>query len=58
MPKVDPHVLHILWIEKEEIGMTGFVRNGYDTFPPSPPFVHALSLSLEETGTDQTNPTF
>ena len=29
----------------------------YDTFPP-PPFVHALSFSLEETGADQTNPTF
>ena len=28
----------------------------YDTFPP--PFVHALSFSLEETGTDQTNPMF
>ena len=26
-------------------------------FPP-PPFVHAMSFSLEETGTDQTNPTF
>ena len=25
-------------------------------FPP--PFVHAMSFSLEETGTDQTNPTF
>ena len=29
----------------------------YDTFA-SPPFVHALSFSLEETGTDQTNPIF
>ena len=26
-------------------------------FPP-PPFVHAMSFSLEETDTDQTNPTF
>ena len=29
----------------------------YDTIPP-PPFVHAMSFFLEETGTDQTNPTF
>ena len=29
----------------------------YDTFPP-PPFVFALLFSLEETGTDQANPTF
>ena len=28
----------------------------YDTFPP--PFVHAMSFSLAETGTDQTNPIF
>ena len=28
----------------------------YNTFPP--PFVHALSFPLEETGTDQINPTF
>ena len=27
-------------------------------FPPPPPFVHALSFSLEETGTDQMNPIF
>ena len=29
----------------------------YDTISP-PPFVHAMSFSLEETGTDQINPTF
>ena len=28
----------------------------YDTIPL--PFVHAMSFSLQETGTDQTNPTF
>ena len=28
----------------------------YDTI--SPPFVHAMSFYLQETGTDQTNPTF
>ena len=28
----------------------------HDTFPP--PLVHALSFSLEETGTGQTNPIF
>ena len=28
----------------------------YDTIPP--PFVHGMSFSLEETMTDQTNPTF
>ena len=31
---------------------------GKDTNRISPSFVHALSFSLEETGTDQTNPIF
>ena len=35
----------------------GFGPPIYDTIPP-PPFVHAMSFSLEETDTDQTNPTF
>ena len=30
----------------------------YDTSPHPRPFLHALSFSLEETGTDQTNPAF
>ena len=34
-------------------------KNGFGLWYVSPPpFVHALSFSLEETGTDQTNPTF
>ena len=36
-------------------------KNGFGSPPPMirpPPFVHALPFSLEETGTDQTNPTF
>ena len=37
-------------------------KNGFGPPPPMtrfpPPFVHALSFSLEQTCTDQTNPTF
>ena len=36
-------------------------KNGLDSPPMIPfptPFVHTLSFSLEETGKDQTNPTF
>ena len=33
MPRVDSHVPHIPWIEHEEIGMTGFVRDGFGCNP-------------------------
>ena len=32
-PRVGPHVPHILWIDYEEIGMTGFVRDGFGRIP-------------------------
>ena len=36
----------------------GFGPHTHDTFPLPPPFAHAMSFALEDTGTDQTNPTF
>ena len=54
------HEIHSVatW-HSSEIGKGGVdsLREGDDTFPPHP-FVHALSLPLEDMGTDQTNSTF